>query len=590
MAQTIRVLPEHLANKIAAGEVVQRPASAVKELLENSIDAGARSITIVIAHGGKSMIRIVDDGGGLGPEDARLAFERHATSKISSYEDIENIRTLGFRGEALASIAAVAQVEMRTRRAEDEVGTRIRIEGGVMADPLPEASPPGTSLTVRNLFYNTPARRNFLKNDAAEYKQVYDVVQRIALSHPSIAIAFMSGDETILDLPASTPAGRVESVFGAAAAKSIIPFEERSEPLGIRGFLGKPGFARKTRAEQYLFLNQRFILNRSVNHAVFKAYEHLLEKGSFPFFLLFLSIDPRRVDVNVHPSKMEVKFADESMIYRIVHSAVRKALSANDLIPTAELREGTPERGSGLVFRQEGEHAGLRVADWKELIRTPSTPREGPQAPVSLPGGAGSEAEAVRSAPSPTAPIWQVHNKYIMTPVENGVLVIDQHAAHERVIYERTIERFNESVPNAQQLLFPHTFELTPGDAALVRELLPLLERLGFNLKMFGKTTAVIDGVPADIRPGSEKTILREIVDLFKEDSQNVELEPREKLAKSFSCRAAVKSGDPLNVAEMHSLLDQLFVTRIPYSCPHGRPVMIRLSLTELDRKFGRTS
>lgn len=581
MARTIRILPESLANKIAAGEVVQRPASVVKELLENSIDSGARSITILIAHGGKSSIRIVDDGGGMSPEDAVVAFDRHATSKISSYEDLENIRTLGFRGEALSSIAAVAQVEMRTRKREDEVATMIRIEGGVVLESVPESGTVGTSITVRNLFYNTPGRRNFMKSDATEYRQVYEVVQRIALSHPSLSLKFMSEDEIILELRPSDPGERVKAVFGETLAETVFPFEDAAEFVSFRGYLGRPGFARKTRAAQFLFLNGRFIVNRSLNHAVFTAYEHLLEKGSFPFFVLYITIDPRRVDVNVHPTKLEVKFDDEGSMYRSVHSAVRRALSAHDLIPAAELREGRSERADGgLTFTTGSEHAGLRVADWRELIRT--EPRSGQEASLTP-----AEPSATRVE---SAPVWQVHNKYLMTPVENGVLLVDQHAAHERVLYERVIARFDESSAKVQQLLFPHTIEMTAGDAALVGELLPLLEGLGFSVKLFGKTTAVIDGVPVDVKPGMEKTILGEVVDLFKEDSHNLRLEPREKLAKSFSCRAAVKAGDPLKTAEMHSLLDQLFATKFPYVCPHGRPVMIRLSLSELDRRFGRTS
>jgi DNA mismatch repair protein MutL len=602
MSRSIRILPEHLANRIAAGEVVQRPAAAVKELLENSIDAGAKAITVVVSRGGKSLIQVIDDGSGMGPEDAALAFSRHATSKITTIEDLERITTLGFRGEALASISAVAQVEMITRRAEDELGTRIRVGGSGAPVSAPDSAPAGTSITVRNLFYNTPARQKFLKSDATEFRQICDAVQRIALAHPSIALKFLNGEETILDLEPSGLPDRVSAVFGPSIAKTVFPFEGDAPDMSVRGFLGKPDFARRSRSEQYMFLNNRSVASRSLGHAVFKAYEHLLEKGTFPLFILYLSIDPQKVDVNVHPSKLEVKFGDEGAVYRFVYSAVRRVLSEHDLIPSA----GVTASGEGLAFMQPEGRPAPASAPWRELLRTriPGEDRS-----TGDPGGPGlavregqADFESAREkgfhpsgapqspASPPQGPLWQIHDKYILAPVENGIMVIDQHAAHERVLYEKAVARFQGEGGGVQQLLFPHTFELSPADAALVGELLPFLTGLGFSVKLFGKTTIVLDGVPVDVKPGAEKTILPEILDLFKEDAHSVKLEPREKLAKSYSCKAAVKAGDPLNAAEMHSLLDQLFATKLPFVCPHGRPVMIRLSLAELDKRFGRTS
>ncbi|MBI3765483.1 MAG: DNA mismatch repair endonuclease MutL, partial [Ignavibacteriales bacterium] len=324
MSQTIKILPPTLADKIAAGEVVQRPAAAVKELIENSIDAQANSITVIIKDGGKSFIQVVDDGTGMSPEDASLAFARHATSKISTYEDLENIRTMGFRGEALASIAAVSLVEMRTRQHSDEIGTRVRVEGGAVLETSEVATNPGTSITVRNLFFNTPGRRNFLKGDNTEYKHIYDVIQRVAISHPNLSMRFVSDGEDILQLHPSTSQERLRELFGEKLEQSLFAFREETELAVISGYLGKPEFARKGRTEQYIFLNNRYVLNRSISHAVFQAYENLLEKGSFPMFVVFLTIDPHRVDVNVHPSKMEVKFADESSMYRFILASVRK--------------------------------------------------------------------------------------------------------------------------------------------------------------------------------------------------------------------------------------------------------------------------
>ena len=610
MARTINILPENLANKIAAGEVVQRPASAVKELMENSIDAGAKAITVIIKEVGKKLIHILDDGSGMSADDAAVAFERHATSKIATYEDLENIRTLGFRGEALASIAAVSHVELRTRQAASDVGTKVRIEGGIVLDISEDAPAPGTSIIVKNLFYNTPARRNFLKSNNTEFKHIFDVVQRVAISHPELAIKFVSDDEMILDLHAGDHEERLQEIFGEKFAQGLISFADENEYANVNGFLCKPDFARKTRTEQFLFMNNRYIVNRSINHAVFQAYEHLLEKGSFPLFILFLKIDPTRVDVNVHPSKMEVKFDDDSSIYRFVMSGVRKALSAHDLVPVAGMREENSQgQDFAMRFKTGTDSTPHRVASWEQLLRpigatdeiTQTLPSSDHQESLDFNDTTLKKVDqsfAAQSEPAhqitPTeqrrAALWQIHNKYIFVPIENGVMIVDQHAAHERVLYERAVIRFDQVNTKSQQLLFPHTIELTAGDAALVHQLSPLLESLGFSLKMFGKTTVIVEGVPIDVKPGKEGTILQDVLDLFKEDEQKLKLEPREQLAKSYSCKAAVKAGDPLNDSEMRSLLDQLFATQIPYSCPHGRPVIVKLSLSELDRRFGRTS
>jgi DNA mismatch repair protein MutL len=604
VSRTINILPEALANKIAAGEVVQRPASAVKELIENSIDSGAKSLTVIVKEGGKKLIQVVDDGCGMSPEDAALAFERHSTSKIAVLEDLENIRTLGFRGEALSSIAAVSQIELRTRPAASDVGTKVRIDGGLKIEISEEAVSPGSAITVKNLFYNTPARRKFLKSTNTEFKHIYDVVQRVALSFPQLEIKFVNEDDTLLHVRPSTLDERVREVFGEKLWKTIFHFEEVMEAVTVSGFLGKPDFARKTHVEQYLYLNSRFVINRSLNRAVYQAYEHLLEKGSFPFFVLFLSVDPRKVDVNVHPSKMEVKFEDESAMYRLVLSAVRTALASQDLTPAMGARDGGGD--VRLRFTPFAGGPQPRAAHWEELFGVNKATGEIPPKPAPFPvqAPAGCIDEAFRStaqAPEPVtraelpaattaAHTWQIHNKYIIVPIEIGLLIVDQHAAHERVIYERAVARFDQPNKKSQQLLFPQTIEMTPGDAALVLQLHSSLESLGFSLKLFGKTTVIIDGVPNDVKPGREASILQDVLDLYKSDEHSVKLEPRERLAKSFSCKAAVKAGDQLNEQEMRSLLDQLFATQVPYVCPHGRPVMIRLSLSELDKRFGRTS
>lgn len=607
----INILPDHLANKIAAGEVVQRPESVVKELLENSIDAGATSISITVKNAGKTLIQLIDNGKGMSEEDAERSFYRHATSKIATYEDLENIRTLGFRGEALASIAAVAQVELKTRREEDPVGTLLRIEGSEIKERSQTAHQRGTTISVKNLFFNTPARRQFLKSNNTEFKHIYDTIQRLALSKPEIALEFVSDEDTILALPSQKLEDRLKSLFGDRHFATLIPVSESTELLSISGYIGKPDFARKSKVDQYIFLNDRFIISRSINHAVFSGYEHLVEKGNFPFFLLFIELDPHKVDVNVHPSKMEVKFADEQSIYRIVISVIRKALGGSDITPTVEFQ------------RSPGDFSGLRHAAVPRFYsNTPGEPpptfdfnatfpkrsEEHEEIPFDLNSKLdqifAKDARAV-TAPEDTATqfqhgtrdseaqegkaIWQLHNKYILTQIRSGLMIIDQHVAHERILYERALTRMNNAVPSSQQLLFPQTVQLPSGDYSLTMDLVPFLNSIGFETKPFGKNTIVLEGVPPEVKAGTEANILQDILDEFKNNQLRVKLDARDNIAKSFSCKAAIKAGDRLTETEMRSLIDQLFATSMPYVCPHGRPVLIKLSLAELDRRFFRT-
>jgi DNA mismatch repair protein MutL len=611
LATTISILPEQLANKIAAGEVVQRPESVVKELVENSIDAGAASISIAIKEGGKSFIQVSDNGAGMNDEDAAIAFGRHATSKIRSYEDLENIRTLGFRGEALASIAAIAHVELKTRRLADDVGTMVRIEGGVLKEQSKESTQPGTIISVRNLFYNTPARRHFLKSNNTEFKHIYDVIQRVALSRPDIAIQFISDGEDLLDLKSGKIDERLRDLYGERHFATLIPFDEQTELLSVSGYIGKPDFARKSRVDQYLFLNKRSIVNRSINHAIFSGYEHLIEKGNFPFYLVFLELDPHKVDVNVHPSKMEVKFADEQSIYRFVISVVRKALGSNDLVPSLEVNAANSFDRSFASLRHAAlpqHYTGGFASPEKDGFSSPSThfsqaaPQNDlynldklfsdiPTIPLPEAGKPQQFAHGTRENEALEGKgIWQLHNKYILSQIRTGLMIVDQHVAHERILYERALASFENAVPVSQQLLFPHTVQLSSGDFALAQELIPHLQAIGFELKLFGKNTIVLEGVPTDVKAGSEGSILQDILDEFKNNQHRVKLDSRDNVAKSFSCKAAIKAGDKLSDVEMRVLIDQLFATSMPYVCPHGRPVVVKISIGELDRRFMRTS
>lgn len=619
---------------------MQRPASVVKELIENALDAKASSIAVIVKDAGKLFVQVTDDGEGMSSEDARLAFHRHATSKISTAEDLEAIRTLGFRGEALASIAAVAQVELKTRQQSEDTGTLLRIEGNELRESNRVAMERGTSVVVKNLFFNTPARRNFLKTRATELKNISDVVTRMAIVYPEVAWHYVSDDEELLELKPSSEEGRLKDLFGERQLASLVRLREKADYISIDGFLGKPEFGRKSRAEQFLYINRRFVVNRAISHAVFQAYEHLLESGKFPFFILNLSLDPHRVDVNVHPSKMEVKFENESNVYRFVLSGIRRCLAAHNLIPTVALHSDGALAGHGERLRFD-RSTGVTIVGPPSSTQTgivpPGTPAGVPSLGILTPAGAeeidierlfgkierrmGTEAaqkdgeatfpadrqktaagtgdrvlphRPIRSAGEKEPiqegrAIWQVHNKYILSQIRTGLLIVDQHVAHERILYEKALANFENNLPSTQQLLFPQTVQLSASDYTLVKEIVPHLERLGFDIKLFGKNTVVIEGIPADVRVGSEAQILQDVLDEFKRNEHAAVPDARDNLAKSFACKAAIKAGDRLSTTEMIVLIDQLFATQMPYVCPHGRPVVLKISIDELDRRFGRT-
>jgi DNA mismatch repair protein MutL len=603
----IRILPEELASKIAAGEVIQRPASVVKEAVENSIDAGARNIVVTVKDSGKSFIQVADDGSGMSASDLEIAFERHSTSKIRTYDDLERIRTLGFRGEALASIAAVAHVDIASRTPDEDVGIRLKVEGGNKQKPEPVAMEPGTTLTVKHLFFNTPARRNFLKTNATEFKHILDTVQRAALSYPDIAFSLISDDDIVISVGNSDLYTRIRELFGEELSEGLMECNQETDYLSVYGFFAKPEYSRRTRNEQFLFLNRRYIINRSINHAVFRAYEHLLIKGSYPFYVLFIDVDPSRIDVNIHPSKLEAKFDDERSVYGIVTSVVRKTLAEHDLIPLLTMSD-TEETDIRTREDRGGHRAPLQMLRVnpktgeiiEELNRNAHGTddvnlfqRDSFRLPQRKPDeqterySAGEETEQQGST-TESGLIYQLHNKYILAQIRSGLMIIDQHVAHERILYERALKRFASQNPASQQLLFPETMELGHADVELVKEIQPLLHTLGFDLKIFSKNTIVIEGIPADVRPGYEHNILRNVIDEYR-SNMNAQIDVRDNLAKSFACKTAIKSGDPLTDEEMRTLIDQLFETEMPYVCPHGRPVVIKLGIDELDKKFGRT-
>ena len=628
----IRLMPLALANKIAAGEVVQRPASAVKELIENALDAGATRIDVVLQDAGSTLIQITDNGTGMSESDARMAVKRHATSKIRSVEDLEAIITLGFRGEALASIASVSHFEIRTGLDDEHPAFQLRYEGGEEVDERPAPPMKGTSVSVRNLYYNVPARRNFLKRPQTELKHILDAVQVLALAHPEVAFSIEHDGNTLLSVDAeagessAATAARLAAVLPIGAAEDLIRVEESTSYLAVKGFLGHPDAARRTRGLQFLFVNGRWVKNRYLEHAVHAAYEYLLPEDAFPFFALFLDIDPRHVDVNVHPTKSEVKFDDERGVYGMLRAVVGKALGTT--LGSPDFSRAKPLTGLDLGFSSDSaagaasdEHPGRGVPTSRSGSfkggnpaldalfggsgvpggRPPESPSsdrvadasrslyEGARRTETLQAGSlGPAASKAASGLGEEGLLWQLHDTYILTQILSGLVIIDQQMAHERILYEQAKACLKDGFGLSQQLLFPRTIEFSASEYALLEGLMPDLAKLGFDIEPFGGNSVIVRGVPADIAAGDERSVLDEIVDQYRAFERVEGLSGRENLARSMARRGAVRAGIPLSAREMRSLIDQLFQCESPYVSPDGRPTMIRMSGNELRERFDR--
>jgi len=613
LSNLIKILPQHIANRIAAGEVVGRPEAVVKELIENSIDAGAKNIQVIIREAGKALIQVIDDGFGMSEDDAVMSMQRHATSKIKNAEDLESISTFGFRGEALASICAVAQVEMKTKRNEDELGVVIKNSGSEIEEVSKTQCPNGTSITVKNLFYNTPARRNFLKSDQTEFKHIYETFVRLALANPQISFEFINLDEVIFELPATELAGRIRQIYGENYFGEMIEVSEDTGLISVSGFIAKPSFTRKTKQDQLLFLNGRYIINRSLSFAVHHAYEDLVEKGDYPNFFLFINLDPKKFDINVHPSKLEVKFDDERAIFSFVRRSIKNSLEKNDLVFASKLetvgieqqRNYSPPHSRGYVFQQtvsqseqtekfEFKKHSASQFNIHEMI--PEQRKDFNKDNLEKLFKAES-AEEISSVQKPKNidrldsknGIWQFNLKYIMYQLESSLMIIDQHAAHERILYEQTLTRLNANANLSQQLLIPLMIELNTVDHEIAKSIEQELKSLGFDIEFMAKRKIRVRGVPSDVKVGSERVILQELIDQFKEYDIQLNLEKRDNLAKSYACKHAIKANDYLAEDEMLNLIDKLFACEMPYVCPHGRPTIIKISIDELDKKFART-
>jgi len=616
----ISILPENLANKIAAGEVVQRPESVVKELLENAIDAGATLIEVFIKKAGKVLIQVIDNGEGMLEEDVILSIQKHATSKIATLEDLDAIKTLGFRGEALSAIASVSQLEIKSETHIDELGTLLRVEESQINKEKGSFSK-GTSIAVKNLFFNTPGRRNFLKTDTTELKHIINTFTKLALSNPQIAFKLFIDDQLTFDLSSGTLARRIAEIFGEEMSDALVPVHEETDYISLTGFIGKPSLLKKNKGEQYLFLNNRFVQSKQINHAVFTGYENVLEKGDYPFFILFLSIDYKRVDVNVHPSKLEVRFDDEKDIYNFVLAVIRKSLASFDLVPSLSFQSqpfSSSEEKMRINPSQKVERRDfsdrptsnqssynpkgysdndidMLFGTLRKNIDTQSIPlnEKMPFDEEQIDSPKPHQQTVIRRSDeddSNTTFIIQLHNKYILSQIKTGLMIIDQHVAHERILYEKALQLFEANFPFSQQLIFSKTLEVDPATYALLKELYPHLSNLGFTLKFFSRNTIVIEGIPQEVKQGTEEKILFEILEEYHLNEREKKItDAKDNIAKSYSCRTAIKAGDKLSEKEMRLLIDQLFATSMPYVCPHGRPIVVKISLEEFDKRFGRT-
>lgn len=610
----IHQLPPEISNKIAAGEVIQRPASVVKELLDNAIDAGADELKILIQHAGRTLIQVSDNGCGMSKEDLPLCFQQHATSKINTVEDLFRIRTLGFRGEAMASIASVSQVMVKTKRAEDENGWEMEVWGGEEKDIKPTATDNGTTIAVRNLFYNIPARRQFLKTDVTELRHILRTIQYAALANTNVAFYVEADGDIIYDLPIQDLKERVTQIFGNSYKASLIEFSEETSYVEIHGFASDPKLAKKSRGEQFLFVNGRPFQHRYLTHVILSLYDAWTRNNEYPFYALFFEIDPSKVDVNVHPSKMEVKFEDERSVIQLARSVVNRALNKHFQVPhiqpdeDAFLSDGnTKGFDSGFSFNppkgretDSGDfHMPSRINDrprpasgsgqgdhFAEQLYG-STPSAHPQR-SSDSESSFTEADSGKTADrvAQDKGFWQLHNTYILTQTRTGFCVIDQHLAHKRIIFEKAINATEEALPSTQQLLFAQTLELSASDYTLLKELHSIIQRMGFSVQLMSGNTAMINGVPADIEIGNEEEVLISMLHQYQELGKKVKLEAREKLAIAFAAKAAIPRGKKLTDQEMEALVDQLFACEQPYLDPLKKPTISYIPLDDIQSRF----
>ncbi len=596
----IKLLPDSVANQIAAGEVIQRPASVVKELMENALDAGATQIDLYVKDAGRTMITVADNGCGMSETDARLCFERHATSKIKKAEDLFSIRTMGFRGEALASIAAVAQVELMTRRKEDELGTKIIIEGSVVKEQLPKPMSVGTNFTVKNLFFNIPARRNFLKSNEVEMRHITDEFFRVAMMNPEVGFSLTNNDKEVYHLTPGNLKQRIVGLCGKDYDKKILPVQQETETASINGFIVKPEYLRKTRGEQYFFVNKRFIKHAYLHHAIENAYQELIPKDCYPGYFIDIEIDPKEIDINIHPTKTEVNFQDVKLVYAILHSAVRKSIGQNNLAPILDF-DVNPNLGFDFgeasrmdrpviepkvdfnpgfnPFKQNTQSRSSSSGNWRIMYEDNDT--------VSSNINKISNFDEAPTTIVENKNLYlQLQQTYIVTTVKSGLLVVDQHLAHKRVLYEKYLKEIENNVEASQQELFPQHVTLNPNDASLLKEINPDLEKIGFRIQQMAANTFVINGTPADSKTNDAVALLEKILDMYKTNLVDLKLDKKLNVARTLASQLAIKSGQNMTPTEMQDLVDRLFACAVSEVSPDGKKIYTILNVNDLKAKL----
>lgn len=617
MPDIIQLLPDHIANQIAAGEVIQRPASAVKELLENAVDSGADQIQLIIRDAGKELVQVIDNGCGMSETDARMCFERHATSKINQIDDLFHIRTMGFRGEALASIAAVAQVSVKTRKADKELGTHLEIESSEVKKQEPCSCPVGTNISMKNLFFSVPARRHFLKSNTTEMRHIVDEFLHVALAFPQITFLFNANGQELFHLRAGNVKQRLLQVLGNHYKERLVTVNEQTEYLNVSGFVGKPEAAKKTRGDQYFFVNNRYIRSGYLHHAMMGAFADLIPAESYPMYALYIELDPERVDINVHPTKQEIKFEDEKVIYAFVQSAVKHALARFSITPTLDFEldagmEQLPAISQPFTEQQKRQTAAtdiFRTFTQKHQAHTigtanryrPESVYPAPGFPGKMPAMPSDDPEtSVSQEEAEVAPgIWeheetaqkapqQLHGRYILQQIKSGFVLIDQQAAHERILYEQYCSASRQEPLPSQQSLFPERLALSPADTPLLLEMLPELKVLGYDIQPVDEGAFAIHGIPGDIDPGNEKRTIERLLEQFKHFSSGLTMDKRERMIRALAAQHALKPGKILSPTEMQNLIDRLFACEQPQITPGGHNTFLTFRLEELDKLFGR--
>lgn len=607
MSNIIKLLPESVANQIAAGEVIQRPASAVKELMENAVDAGATDIQLIIKDAGKTLIQLIDNGSGMSAIDVRMSFERHATSKINSADDLFAIRTMGFRGEALASIAAIAQVEIKTKPHEDELGTRLIIEGSKFIKQEPVSCADGSNISVKNLFFNVPARRNFLKSNPAETRHIIEEFIRVSAINPGIAFSMIHNDKLVFKLNQGSMKSRIVGLFGAVYNERLLPVEQKTDEVEITGFIGKAEFAKKTRGEQYFFVNGRFIKHPYLHHAVANAYHELIPTDAHPSYFIHIQVDPQEIDINIHPTKTEVNFRNARYIYAVLHAAAKQSIGKHSLTPTLDFDvDPIVEASFQHIPKSVLTQPGIDVDPYYNPFKKEEKPSQAAYTPPKKKGDENWEVlfhahihdKAVEGDTPQTIPqgevrtveekiessqFFQLHNRFILCNVRSGLMIIDQQKAHQRILFEQFMNQLSGKESPSQQQLFPEKIHFSPGDAEIIRNLSTALSKLGFLIESFGANSFIINGIPADMQAPNVQVTLEHIIEKHKQESEDLSVDKNIILAKSMAVNMALKEGQKLSQAEMIRIFDKLFACNVPETAPDGKNILSIVPLTEIE-------